>query len=232
MVHVRVQADELTVFHDARDQFFAAGMVGVFCILFGFATYGVLRQPLDATIVFAATVLGLATCVFGVYAVFAFIRGWRRVRHPNWLLRFTPRDVQVNLLHPGYARPGRRTREVALFIPLTEIGWLRKTTQPGAWDDERDEFHIDMAVSDRAFQMACAQRVDVRKETEGTRAEDGETVVRLIEGNVIRVLIGGGHWPQEITDFWDNTSYRVAPPLTINEPGDLASAKARPRELF
>ncbi len=232
MVHVRVQADELTVFHGARDQFVTSGMVGMFCILFGFATYGVLRQPLDGIILFAAAVLGLATCLFGVYAIFAFIRGWRRAKHPMWLLRFTPRDVQVNLLHPGYTRSGRRTMEVALIIPLTEIGWIRKTTQPGTWDDERDEIHIEMTVSDRVFQMACAQRVDVRKEIEGTRAEDGETVVRLFEGNLIRVLIEGGRWPPGITDFWDKNSYSIAAPFTINEPGDLASAKAQPRELF
>ena len=232
MVHARANAQELTVFYRAKEHYIVTGIFAAFALVTGFVTLVTLQDPRAGTAGFAATLLLLATCALAAVAVLSFLNGWRRNRNPKWLLRFAPGDVRVNTVHPGYLRTAPALADAPLVIPVAAIKWIRRTTKPRLWDEDRDEVYVEMRLSDQAFQSASAHRSGQRKAREGVSSSDDETILRLFEGNVIRVLIEGDRWPEEISAYWHDQRYPVAAPFTIEEPVDVDSAKAQPRELF
>jgi len=232
MVYTKTDHDSLLVFYSGREQVIAGSVVAGFAVVFALGSYVSLRGDLDAKVISIAAFLGLVAVALGGFAIFSFLSAWRRVRVPKWLFRFTPDDVHVNLLHPGYVRSISSMAEHPLVIPLHDIEWIRQATEPGFHADDGDSFHVEMRLSDTAFRAVFDQRAAFRKVVTDLGETETETVLRLFEGNVVRVSIEAKRWPRDIGGYWEAHRYPVAASFTIEEPRDLEAARSQPRQIL
>lgn len=231
MVYTKTDHGRLFVLYSCREQVIAGAVVAGFAVVFALGSYASFRGDLDAKVISIAAFLGLVALALGGFAMSSFLSAWRRVRVPKWLFRFTPDDVHVNLLHPGYVRSMSSMTEHPLVIPLHDIEWIRQATEPGFHADDGDNFHVEMRLSDPAFRSVFDQRAAFRKSLSDLGEAETETVLRLYEGNVVRVSIEAKRWPRDIGGYWDANRYPVAASFTIEEPRDLEAARSRPRQI-
>ena len=231
MTYIRETTDSLTVFYGSKEFFILTPILALFALCFGFFTFVTLQEPLDGTVGFALVVLGLATLFFGAAAMSSLRSGWRRAQNPIWILRFAPDNVQINLNHPGFLRFVAPVDHPPLSIPLKALKWIRNARKTAPSTDDSDEVFVELCVSDAIFQSILNQRAAFRKASKEPSG-DTETVMRLFEGNVIRVLIEGERWFPEIETYWKAHSYKIAEPFTFKEPFDLAAAREQPRTLL
>lgn len=165
----------------------------------------------------------LLIAVISAHGAFLLLRSGLRYRRQNaWYVAFAPTHISLNFFDYSKGRALALGGAAVLTIPRDQVIWIRRTYKRG-YDDDSDEFDVDMSVEHHVWQAAKRARAEFQPHFDPADFERRMGGVKFFNADIIRISLDLSKWPADLVQHWQfcgypvRNDYEIGPGTSIND---------------